>query len=120
MRICIDIDGVIAQLKKQGQSYADIEPVPGAVEKIHALRQAGHYIILYTARHMRTCDGDVGKIVARQGRITLNWLDHHGIEMDEIYFGKPYADVYLDDKAVRFKGWETIASDGSNLPWIVE
>ena len=62
MRICIDLDGVICQLRRPGQEYADLEPVPGAIEKLRALRAAGHYIIIATARHMKTCDGNVGKV----------------------------------------------------------
>jgi capsule biosynthesis phosphatase len=116
MRICIDLDGVVCQLRRPGQQYAELEPVPGAVEKLRALRAAGHYVILCTARHMKTCGGNVGQVVARQGAVTLNWLARHGIEYDEIHFGKPHADVYIDDNAVHFVSWEAIDGDGSTLP----
>lgn len=120
MRICIDLDGVICRLRRPGEQYADLEPVPGAVEKLCALRSAGHYIIVCTARHMKTCSGNVGQVIARQGRITLEWLARHGIEYDEIHFGKPHADVYIDDNAVRFEQWAAIAGDGSSLPQSAE
>jgi capsule biosynthesis phosphatase len=116
MRICIDLDGVICQLKKPGETYADLAPVPGAIEKLRALRAAGHVIILCTARHMKTCEGNVGLAVARIGPITLDWLARHGVEYDEIHFGKPWADVYIDDNAHRFVSWAAIEADGSNLP----
>jgi capsule biosynthesis phosphatase len=116
MRICIDLDGVVCQLRRPGQQYAELEPVLGAVEKLRALRAAGHYVILCTARHMKTCGGNVGQVVARQGAVTLNWLARYGIEYDEVHFGKPHADVYIDDNAVRFESWETIDGDGSTLP----
>ncbi|HTU24671.1 MAG TPA: hypothetical protein VMF30_04705 [Pirellulales bacterium] len=116
MRICIDLDGVICQLRRPGQEYAELEPVPGAIEKLRALRGAGHYIIIATARHMKTCDGNVGKVVARLGAVTLDWLAQHGVEFDEIHFGKPHAEVYIDDNALRFEGWDRIAADGSSLP----
>ena len=35
---------------------------------------------------------------------------------DELWFGKPHADVYIDDNAYRFTTWDQIADDGSNLP----
>ena len=108
MRICIDLDGVVCRLKEPGQSYAELEPVPGALEALRALREAGHYIILYTARHMKTCGGNVGQVVARQGPATLEWLARHGVEYDEIYFGKPYAHLYIDDNALRFAGWDAL------------
>ena len=116
MRICIDLDGVICRLREPGQQYADLEPVPGAIEKLRQLKAAGHYIIICTARHMKTCQGNVGVAVARQGAVTLDWLKQHDIEYDEIHFGKPHAHVYLDDNAVRFESWETVAGDGSTLP----
>jgi capsule biosynthesis phosphatase len=115
MRICIDLDGVICRLREPGQSYADLEPVPGAVEKLRALKAAGHYLIINTARHMKTCQGNVGQVVARQGAVTLEWLSRHGIQYDEIYFGKPHAQVYLDDNAMRFESWAAIAGDGSSF-----
>jgi capsule biosynthesis phosphatase len=116
VRICIDLDGVICQLRRPGQDYADLQPVPGAIEKLRALRVAGHYIIVSTARHMKTCSGNVGQVVARQGAVTLNWLARHEIEYDEIHFGKPHADVYIDDNAVRFESWEAIDGEGKSLP----
>lgn len=116
MRICIDLDGVICELRRDGQSYGELAPVPGAVKKLTSLRDAGHYVILQTARHMKTCDGDVGKVLARQGLVTLQWLDKHSVPYDEVHFGKPHADVYIDDNALRFSTWSEIAHDGANLP----
>ncbi len=120
MRICIDIDGVICELKRPGQEYGELQALPGAAEKIRALRRAGHTVILQTARHMKTCGGNVGLVVARQGKTTLDWLAAHGIEYDEIHFGKPFADVYIDDNALRFESWSVISDDGSSLPLSAE
>ena len=106
MRICLDLDGVICALRRPDQSYADLDPMPGAIQAIKRLRADGHVVIIQTARHMKTCDGNVGMVLAKQGAVTLEWLSRHGVEFDEIYFGKPWADVYLDDNAVRFTGWE--------------
>ena len=116
MRICIDLDGVICRLKNGVEDYADLLPVPGAVEKIRALRRAGHYLIILSARHMKTCEGNVGKVIALQGATTLDWLARNGIEYDEIHFGKPFADVYIDDNALRFESWDSISGDGTSLP----
>ena len=115
MRLCIDLDGVVCELRKPGQTYAQLKPVPGAVEKLRTLKAAGHTIILLTARHMKTCSGNVGLVIARQGKTTLDWLAEHGIEYDELHFGKPHADVYIDDNALKFTSWDQIASDGSNI-----
>ena len=81
-------------------------PLPGAIDKLKTWKDEGHYIIIFTARHMKTCDGDTGKILARIGAMTLNWLDRYEVPYNEIHFGKPYADVYIDDLAIKFSGWE--------------
>jgi capsule biosynthesis phosphatase len=116
VRICIDLDGVICKLKEKDQTYADLEPVPGAMETLKRWRTEGHHIIIHTARHMKTCQGNVGQVVRKVGTITLDWLDRHEIEYDEIYFGKPWAEVYIDDNAFRFENWEILGGDTGRLP----
>lgn len=111
MRIVIDLDGTICPIKQPSESYADLEPLPGAVQRIHELRQARHYVIIQTARNMATCQSNLGIVMKNVGLITLEWLERHNIEYDEIYFGKPNADVYLDDRAIRFSSWPTLTDE---------
>jgi len=108
MRIVIDIDGTISATKKPGQTYENVTINPGAVEKIRALKAAGHYIILQTARHMKTTGGDVKKVIEKVGATTEDWLKLHNIPYDEIHFGKPYNQVLIDDRAYVFEGWDNI------------
>jgi capsule biosynthesis phosphatase len=108
MRIVFDLDGVICGLRKEDQSYADVQVLPGAAKSLHNLRVHGHIIIIYTARNMATHKGNVGKAMKDIGLLTLEWLDKNQIEYDEIYFGKPSGDVYIDDCAFRFRNWEQI------------
>jgi capsule biosynthesis phosphatase len=111
VRIALDLDGVICPIRGPEQSYGDLEPLPGAVERIRALRDAGHYIIIITARHMATCESNLGRVMRSIGRITLDWLERHGIAYDEIHFGKPNAEVYIDDRAIRFGNWAQVTDD---------
>lgn len=109
LRVCVDLDGVICELRKTPEeSYASLAPVPGAREALQALKSAGHTIIIHTARRMLTHEANVGRVVADVGATTLKWLEQHGIPFDEIYFGKPYAHFYVDDNAVRFSDWEKL------------
>jgi len=108
MRYCFDIDGTIAELRKEKQFYSEVKPKPGAVETLKRLNEEGHYIILYTARNMESFSGNLGKINAVQGPLLFNWLEKYEIPYDEIYFGKPSADVYIDDKGLKFESWETL------------
>ncbi len=111
MRIVIDLDGTICPIKQPDQTYADLEPLPGAAERIRALRAAGHYVIILTARNMATCESNLGRVMKNVGKLTLDWLDQYAIEYDEIYFGKPNADVYLDDRAMRFMAWDGVSEE---------
>jgi len=111
MRIVIDLDGTICPIKQTGESYATLVPFPGAREQIQALRKAGNYVIIQTARNMATCDSNMGKVMKNVGKITLDWLEEHQIEYDELFFGKPNGDIYIDDRAFRFQNWETVSEE---------
>ena len=116
MRICIDIDGTICNTRSGGESYADVTQIKDAAETIRALKQEGHYIILYTARHMKTCNHNTGRVIATQGKILLEWLEKHQIPYDELLFGKPLADIYIDDKAHKFLGdWNQTKQEIDNV-----
>lgn len=111
MRIVIDLDGTICSIKQVGQSYDDLIPLPGAVHRIKELRSSGHYIIIHTARNMATCESNIGKVIRNIGKMTLDWLEKYKIEYDEIYFGKPNADLYIDDRSIRFENWSKITDE---------
>ena len=68
MRIVFDLDGVICELKKPSESYADVIPKNDVIEKMRDLKEDGHYLIIHTGRHMRTCDGDVSKVIEKIGK----------------------------------------------------
>lgn len=108
MRIVIDLDGTICELKKNNQTYSEVRPKPGAIQTLHKLKEDGHEIIIYTARNMLTFNGNIGKINANVGKITLDWLKSYNIPFDEIVFGKPYGDMYIDDSAFKFESWEQV------------
>jgi|TARA_Y100000004_G_scaffold3772_1_gene4496 capsule biosynthesis phosphatase len=106
MKISVDLDGTIAQNKVEGQDYEDVEPVPDAVRSLQKLKKEGFYIIIHTARNMGTCNNNIGQVIARQGKLVTNWLDTHRIPYDELLFGKPNVDYFIDDKGIGFKNWE--------------
>ncbi len=49
---------------------------------------------------MRTHTGNVGTVLKDVGMVTFQQLAQYEIPYDEIHFGKPWADVYIDDLAV--------------------
>jgi capsule biosynthesis phosphatase len=118
MRICCDLDGTICNMKLSHMTYNDVIPMEGAVESLRRWRQEGHYIILQTARHMKTYDSNEGKVLANLGYL-YEWLSKWNIEYDELYIGKPYADVYIDDCAITHNSWSDTAHtiDTMNRGW---
>ncbi len=108
MRIVIDLDGTICPIKENGQSYEELKPLTGAVEKIREFKAAGHYVIIQTARNMATQESNLGKVMRNIGKITLDWLEKYQVPYDEIYFGKPNAHLYIDDRGFRFSSWSDL------------
>ena len=49
---------------------------------------------------MRTHQGNVGKVIQDIGKVTLDTLEKFNIPYDELHFGKPHADFYIDDNAI--------------------
>ena len=105
MKICVDLDGTICENISPGVSYKDVKPLPGAVDALEELKQRGFYIVISTARNMRACNNNIGRIVARQGKIVIDWLDKYGVPYDELRFGKPHVDYFIDDKGIKFTTW---------------
>jgi hypothetical protein len=61
---------------------------------------SANVILKQTARRMRTHHGNVGSVLADIGPVTFAQLAKYEIPFHDIHFGKPYADVYVDDLAV--------------------
>lgn len=84
-----DIDGVIAHLTPDN-NYALAKPNFEIINKINELVDAGHYIVLFTARGSKT-----GK---DWQSVTKNQMKEWGVKFNEIRFGKPFANYYVDDR----------------------
>jgi capsule biosynthesis phosphatase len=96
LRVVVDLDNTLVTL---GDSYSNVEPIPHMVKFIRHLKSEGHEVVIHTARGMLSSSGNIGKLTKNIGRVTLDYLDRMGIPYDEIVFGKPYGDIYIDDKA---------------------
>ena len=57
------------------------------------------YYITHGAAHAHARRG-VGAVVADVGAVTIQSLQDAGIEYDELHFGKPWAQFYIDDCGV--------------------
>lgn len=116
--ICIDFDGVLHDYSK-GYQGKDVfgEMVKGADSATKILKKKGWTIIVYTTRP--------------DTEALRSWLSDHGIAFDYINENpdqpedskdggsKLIADIYLDDRAICFRGeWDWIMNDiASFVPW---
>ena len=107
--ICVDFDGVIADASVP---YPDIgNLVEGAEKGLQWLHNQGWEIIIFTCRE--------------EDDKLRDFLEEHDIPYDHINtqpgrdHPKPFADVYLDDKAIQFEGdWGSTVEDIEEFcPW---
>ena len=99
IRICFDIDNTILKYRKKNETYKECKEIDKITYLLKELKKKGHTIILYTARGMKTQNSNLGSLMKYNAIDTFEVLEKYGIEYDEIYFGKPHADLYIDDKA---------------------
>jgi capsule biosynthesis phosphatase len=100
LRVCFDLDNTLVSYPDVEGDYSTVRPIDKNIRMLKNLKQAGHEIIIHTARRMKTHKGNSAKVVADIGRLTIDTMEKFGIEYDELYFGKPYADFYIDDLSV--------------------
>ena len=113
--ICIDIDGTICRYEgwTGPDQFGDV--LPGAREAIAKLKQDGWFIIIYTTRADKTA---LSKFL-RSKDICFDAINENPHQPQNAIGGKPMADVYLDDRAVTFKGnWAESYNDVIKFkPW---
>lgn len=87
---CFDIDQTIC-LSAPGE-YESAKPLVERIKRVNQLYEAGNYIIFLTAR---------GSLIKKDfSELTRNQLNTWGVKYHELHMGKPFADYYIDDKAV--------------------
>lgn len=101
-RFCFDLDNTLVGPPQVPGDYSTCQPIARNIALARALKDAGHTIIIHTARRMRTHKGNVGAIVMDVGLVTLQSLQQYNIPCDELYFGKPHAHAYIDGETVSF------------------
>ena len=88
--VVVDIDGTICS-NTEGD-YSSAVPILGAIQNVNLLHSKGAKIILFTAR------GSTTGMDWRQ--LTEEQMEQWGVRYDELHFGKPFGNYYIDDKAV--------------------
>jgi capsule biosynthesis phosphatase len=100
LRICFDLDNTLVTFPTILNDYSTVKPIMKNINLLKMFKENGHEIIIYTARRMVTHNNNIGKVIKDIALITIDTLDKFNIEYDELIFGKPIADIYIDDKAM--------------------
>lgn len=87
--IVVDIDGVLASIVPDN-AYGKALPLGENIARVNTLYDAGHRIVLFTARGSKT---GIDWTDVTRGQMAA-W----GVRYHELRFGKPAADLYVDDR----------------------
>lgn len=90
MIYCFDLDDTLC--RTQGIDYSGSEPILERIKHVNELFESGNTIKLHTARGSKT-GIDWREVTEAQ---LLAW----GLKYHELSFGKPFADIYIDDKGI--------------------
>lgn len=100
LRICFDLDNTLVTYPQIIGDYSTVKPIKNNIQLCKNLKKDGHEIIIYTARRMQTHKGNIGKVIKDIASVTIDTLEKFNIDYDELIFGKPIADIYIDDRAI--------------------
>jgi len=96
MKIYIDIDNTICTTVDEND-YSKSTPIQENINKVIAYIVEGHDVSFWTAR---------GTLTGKNWEdVTHQQLDSWGLEGIPIIFGKPYFDLFIDDKVMNVSDW---------------
>jgi capsule biosynthesis phosphatase len=98
--IVFDLDGTLCEITGGGIEYFSAKPKMDVITRLNSFHNLGWKVVIYTARGMTTNKGDVQRCESLYRHWTEQWLKKYGVQYDELIFGKPAGDLYVDDKGV--------------------
>jgi len=97
MIVYIDIDETICK-SPEDRDYSKAEPIKENIEKANKLYEQGHTIIYWTAR---------GTVTGLDwSDLTKSQFEQWGVKYHDLKFGKPYYDLFIDDKNMNTEDWQ--------------
>lgn len=125
-RFCFALDDVLVTHPQVPGDFSTVKPIERNIQLVRELKAAGHYIIVTTSRLMLDLNGNVGAVIAACGNVTLQSMAKLDIPYDEIHFGQPNADLYVDRavacasvNAEKDIGWRLSGQKGSLAEGVV-
>lgn len=112
---CIDLDGTLAHFEEwKGEKHFG-NPIAGASEALKQLRKENWLLIIFTTRTNK----EYIKDFLNNNDIPFDHINENPNQPENTIGGKPYADVYIDDRAIQFNGdWKKTVLDMKEfIPW---
>lgn len=101
-----DLDNTL--VTTEGNDYAASKPISNRIQDVNRLFDEGHTVILFTAR---------GSASGKDHRkFTEDQMNRFGVKYHRIVFGKPAADIFIDDKSRNSSEWGTSVPN-SRVVW---
>lgn len=98
LRLIIDLDGTICSEEKQF-SRPLAKPKAGVSKAMQTLFEAGHTLIIYSARTWAEYE------------MTVDWLQKNHIPYHQLILGKPIGEYWIDDRSIKFTSWQNILDE---------
>ena len=91
----------------EGNNYNESKPYIDRIQFLNNLKDSGHNIIIWTARGSKTGTDHT--------ELTLQQLKEWNVKYDDVLFGKPDYDIYIDDKSYNVDSYWRIPKSESNI-----
>ena len=116
--IVFDLDDTLCSTKNR--DYSKSQPIEPVVDGLRRLKEEGWTIVIMTARGMGRSGGNIESVREDVVNEVETFLNKFDIPYDQIQVGKPWAHLYVDDKAIRpdefARGVEEIIQEHNVLP----
>lgn len=112
-KIIIDLDNTLT-VEDDLKDYENAVPNIAVISRLKEYKALGYIICIFTARNMKTFEGNLGKINVHTLPVIQNWLHAHDVPYDEILIGKPWCGAdgfYVDDRSLRPDEFVSLSKD---------
>jgi phosphoglycolate phosphatase-like HAD superfamily hydrolase len=92
-----DLDGTLCS--NTNGDYDSAEPLVDRIKYVNELYE-DHTVVIQTARGMTRANGNQELADTYMRELTEDQLNKWDVKFHKLYFGKCYADVYIDDKSI--------------------
>ena len=89
-RFCFDLDNTLVTFPIKKGDYTTCKPIKENIDFLNYLFNEGHYIIINTARKMRTFDNNIAKVKENISSLTIKQLKNFKINYNELVFWQTF------------------------------